>query len=255
MGFETPKFPLPQEKPKEESMEDRRQIALGNSSRELPENTQAKAKEKIIPSEEKETENKEKLKAEFEERKKEMEEQLEKRTESQRQFLVEAQKSGLPFILTGGWAAKIEEAFGDKYNPRDIDMFLKTEDWAKWEEFLKSSSFGIEDMKDLSKKVCRRENIAIDMHFLEEQEKHYTETAPHGTFFFPKEGFDTQQWEGGNITVSTPELMYILEKGGPEREGKQKRLEAMEKQIDYKKLDSLSKDFKYVPNILEEEEA
>jgi len=184
-----------------------------------------------------------------------IEEQLEKRTESQKKFLLEAQKSGLPFILTGGWAAKIEEVFEDKYNPRDIDMFSKTEDWTKWEEFLKSSGFEIEDIKDLSKKVCRRENIAVDMHFLEEQEKHYTETALHGTFFYPKEGFKTQQWEGGNVIVSTPELMYILEKGGPKREGKQERLEAMEKQIDYKKLDSISKDFKYVPNVQEEKEA
>lgn len=182
----------------------------------------------------------------FEEKR--IEERFEKQTEDQRKFLLELQKLKLPFILTGGWAAKIEKVFEDDYNPRDIDIFSKIEDWEKWEEFLKSSGFKIGDTKDLSKRVCQRENVILDIHLLEEKEKHYIEMALHGTFFYPKDGFELQSWGEGNITVSRPELLYVLEKGGPEREGKQKRLEAIEKRVDYKKLDSVSKDFKYVPN-------
>jgi len=78
-----------------------------------------------------------------------------------------------------------------------------------------------------------------DIHFVNETPDEFVEERPDGIFHFPKEGF-----ENGEMV---PELMYLLEKGGPNRPNKQNRLDVLEKLIDHDKLTEIDKHFRFEP--------
>jgi hypothetical protein len=161
----------------------------------------------------------------------------------QAQTLHELSDAGLNFLLFGGWAGKLDGVYA--HHPKDIDIFVRDDEWDKWENSLGQRGFAVHDVPGLNKKEATRGSTTIDIHFVHENEDAYTETAPHGTFRFPKQGFEPKMLGETSLSVMTPELLHIMESGGPDRKGKTERLAALDKNIDPKKLEVIRQMFGY----------
>ena len=153
--------------------------------------------------------------------------------------------SGLPFVLRGSWAGEIISEIPSKH--KDIDIYVEKKDWDNIEKFLKEKNFEIEETEK-NKKIIRKGKVCLDCHLWEEKENQYIEEAPYGTFYFPKEGFIQLPYKNSSVKIMSPELMWILKKGGPSLSPERKKnLEKLLKFIDQKKLQEISKKFKYIP--------
>lgn len=151
--------------------------------------------------------------------------------------------SGQSMILSGGWAAKIEGVFGDDYHPRDIDIFIPAQRWPEWEQYFASQGLATSEVAP-GKKAAEKGKVAVDCHMTREEGEFLIDEQPQGTFYFPKEGFGRYEWRGYTITAMRPELMYLMEKKGPDREGKQERLQRWEAyQFDQELLQSIDTKF------------
>lgn len=168
----------------------------------------------------------------------------EKREEEEK-VIDELINSGLSFVLRGSWAGEIISGIPSKH--KDIDIYVEKKDWDKVEEFLKEKNFKIEEVEK-NKKIIKKGKVCLDCHLWEEKENQYIEETPYGTFYFPKEGFISVSYKNSSIRIMSPELMWILKKGGPSLSSERKKnLEKLLRFIDRKKLQEISKKFKYIP--------
>jgi len=202
-------------------------------------------KEEIKKEEAKKLERiKEKLKKEHYSREEREKYENEKKEEEEK-IVDELINSGLPFVLRGSWAGEIISEIPSKH--KDIDIYVEKKDWDNIEKFLKEKNFEIEETEK-NKKIIRKGKVCLDCHLWEEKENQYIEEAPYGTFYFPKEGFIQLPYKNSSIKIMSPELMWILKKGGPSLSPERKKnLEKLLKFIDQKKLQEISKKFKYIP--------
>ena len=183
--------------------------------------------------------------ADIEEKKVEKEIDEEEIKKEEAKAIDELINSGLPFVLRGSWAGEIISEIPSKH--KDIDIYVEKKDWDNIEKFLKEKSFEIEETEK-NKKIIRKGKVCLDCHLWEEKENQYIEEAPYGTFYFPKEGFIRLPYKNSSIRIMSPELMWILKKGGPSLSPERKKnLEKLLKFIDQKKLQEISKKFKYIP--------
>ena len=105
-----------------------------------------------------------------------------------------------------------------------------------------------------NKRIIRKGKVCLDCHLWEEEENQYVEKTPYGTFYFPKEGFISVSYKNSSVRIMSPELMWILKKGGPSLSPERERnLEKLLKFINRKKLQEISKKFKYIPPSEKEE--
>ena len=171
----------------------------------------------------------------------------EKRKEEEK-VIEELINSGFSFVLRGSWAGEIISGIPSKH--KDIDIYVERKDWDEIEKFLKEKNFKIKEVEK-NKKIIRKGKVCLDCHLWKEKENQYVEETPHGTFYFPKEGFIQLPYKNFFIMIMSPELMWILKKGGPSLSSERKKnLEKLFRFIERKKLQEISKKFKYLPSKL-----
>ncbi len=171
------------------------------------------------------------------------------RLEAQQKTLSKLEKSGLSFLVFGGWAGKIEGVYDDDYYPQDIDIFINQNQWEEWQKFLEKNSFSVEMESNKARIKDGKTGAFVDGHFVKEDAtgNFYIEEASHGTFHLPKIGFKKKELGESSVTVMRPELSWILEKGGPEREHKEEKLIKLIGKVDQENLEKIEKEFKYIP--------
>jgi len=178
--------------------------------------------------------------------KKERERYEKEKREEEKKIIDELINSGLPFVLRGSWAGEIISAIPSRH--KDIDIYVERKNWDKVEKFLKEKNFEIEEVEK-NKRIIRKGKVCLDCHLWEEKENQYIEETSYGTFYFPKEGFIQYPYKNSSIRIMSPELMWILKKGGPSLSSEHKKnLEKLLRFIDRKKLQEISNKFKYVPS-------
>lgn len=185
-------------------------------------------------------------KVELQKNREELRELYEKeKREEMKKTIKELMDSGLPFVLRGSWAGEIISGIPSKH--KDIDVYIEKKNWHEWENFLRKKNFEIEEAEECKKKI-QKGKAFIDCHLWEEEENYYIEKASYGTFYFPKEGFIQYSYGDSAILLMSPELMWILKKGGPALDQERKKnLEKLKKFLDQKKLQEISKKFKFIP--------
>lgn len=127
-------------------------------------------------------------------------EEIEKKEqlEAQQRTLLKLQKTGLSFLIFGGWSGKIEEipGYGEDYYPRDIDVFLDQEQLKEWQKFFEDNNFSTKKLEDKLLITDQETGASLDAHLIVESPRkdQWIEEVSHGTFYFPKEGFKTKQY-------------------------------------------------------------
>jgi len=185
---------------------------------------------------------------EFEPRKNDAETEKDEKMEklrSQQETLSRLGKSSLDFYIFGGWAGKIEGAYGDDYYPSDIDIYIDQYQLEDWKRFFDSENFSIKEQDDKLQIVDQKTGAYIDGHLFKDEKGHYVEQTSYGTFQLPKTGFEKKILDNSAVNVMRPELSYIIERGGPLRPGKDDKIRSLEGVLDQEYLKEIEREFKY----------
>ena len=169
----------------------------------------------------------------------------EERVERQKKTLSKIGRSGLPFLIFGGWAGKIQGAYSADYYPRDIDIYINQKQLNDWQKFFETNNFSSQKEEDKIIFTDQETGASIDAHLMQDTSDSYVEKVSHGTFRLPKEAFETKEFEGSSITVMRPELSYIFEERRAEGTGTKERLEKLGKTINKEVLEEIREKFKY----------
>jgi len=152
--------------------------------------------------------------------------------------------SGSPLFFRGSWAGELLSGVPSEH--WDIDFYIDNNELGKFNEFLVSHGFKIE--KSDGKFLITKGRALFDCHPWREEGDYFVGEGPHGTFYFPKEGFITIETESGPVNIMSPELMWIMKKGGPNLDSKRKaNLDKLEGFLNTDKLKIISDKFKFIP--------
>ncbi|TSC59616.1 MAG: hypothetical protein LiPW15_636 [Parcubacteria group bacterium LiPW_15] len=168
----------------------------------------------------------------------------EKRAELEATFN-EIIKSPAPLFFRGSWAGELLSGTPSEHG--DIDLYFDEKNQDEFIEFLDNNGFHAEQTAD-GKFSVNKGRALFDCHKWKTEGDYYVQEAPYGTFYFPKEGFVTIERNGNQVNIMSPELMWIMKKGGPALDASRKsNLDKLSEFIDPAKLQTISSKFKYIP--------